>query len=308
MLDWQLIERIAGALSTDEGLIEKDWHVIRALGVIASLDHSDATPVFSGGTSLAKGWGIIKRFSEDIDFKVIMKQASSSSENRNNRRAFRERILSALTANEFELVDKPMSGNQSQFFSANLSYPSHFATGQGLRPHLRIEMSFHDPALKPINRPIQSILSEAQKKPPEILSFPCIDPVETAADKLSALTWRVCTRKRGTDDDDPTVVRHLHDLAALEKHIREIPMFVDLVKKTMTADTGRGGLAVPINLSERFAMMLDHLQNDDLWRTEYDDFVRYVSFAKPAGQITFTEAISTIARLVNLVSGPATMV
>ncbi len=72
MLDLKLIDRIADTLSTDEGLLEKDWHVVRAIGVIGSLDHGHATPFFSGGTSLAKGWGLIKRISAAIDFKIIM--------------------------------------------------------------------------------------------------------------------------------------------------------------------------------------------------------------------------------------------
>ena len=38
MLDKNLIERIAGALGTRPGLIEKDWHVVRALGVLATND------------------------------------------------------------------------------------------------------------------------------------------------------------------------------------------------------------------------------------------------------------------------------
>ncbi len=70
MLDRQLIERIAGAFPTDEVLVEKDWYIVHAIRIIASLDHAGATPVFSGGTSLSKGWGLIKRFSEDIDFKA----------------------------------------------------------------------------------------------------------------------------------------------------------------------------------------------------------------------------------------------
>ena len=48
---------------------------------LASLHRSimaDATPVFSGGTSLSKGWGLIKRFSEDIDFKVAMPAAAGT--------------------------------------------------------------------------------------------------------------------------------------------------------------------------------------------------------------------------------------
>ena len=89
MLDRRLIEQVAGVLATDEGLVEKDWYVVRALGVIAAIDHADAAPAFSGGTSLSKGWGLIKRFSEDIDFKVAMPVAASRTRASNQRRAYR---------------------------------------------------------------------------------------------------------------------------------------------------------------------------------------------------------------------------
>lgn len=72
MLDRTLVERVARDLLTSPGLVEKDWHVTRAIGVLANFDHAAATPAFGGGTSLSKGWGLIKRFSEDIDFKVSM--------------------------------------------------------------------------------------------------------------------------------------------------------------------------------------------------------------------------------------------
>jgi predicted nucleotidyltransferase component of viral defense system len=74
VLDKNLIENIAGALGTRPGLIEKDWHVVRALGVLATLEHQDIRPMFSGGTSLAKGWGLIKRFSEDRQRKWLPEQ------------------------------------------------------------------------------------------------------------------------------------------------------------------------------------------------------------------------------------------
>ena len=301
MLNRQLIERTAGALSNDEALVEKDWYIVRAIGVIASLDHAGAMPVFSGGTSLSKGWGLIKRFSEDIDFKVMMPQDTSGTASRNKRRAFRERILSALTANEFELLGKPLIGNQSQFFAADLAYQSHFGTGEGLRPHLRIEMSFHAPALKPINRPLQSLIAQAQKQPPEVSSFPCIDPVETAADKLSTLAWRVCARRRGGEDDDPTIIRHLHDLAALEGTIAGASGFAALAEKTAEDDTGRGGEGVPPNPKERFAAMLDLLHNDKLWASEYETFVLQVSFAEPGETIGFAKAFAAARRLVDKV-------
>jgi hypothetical protein len=51
-------------LGADRSLVEKGWHVVRAIGVLAKLDHGEVTSVFLGGTSLSKGWGLIKRFSD----------------------------------------------------------------------------------------------------------------------------------------------------------------------------------------------------------------------------------------------------
>jgi hypothetical protein len=46
VLDPRLVEEISAALGTEPGLVEKEWHVVRALGVIASLDDDGARPVF----------------------------------------------------------------------------------------------------------------------------------------------------------------------------------------------------------------------------------------------------------------------
>jgi hypothetical protein len=46
-------------------IIEKDYYVTEALRVIAAAAPDKIT--FKGGTSLAKGWNLIQRFSEDID-------------------------------------------------------------------------------------------------------------------------------------------------------------------------------------------------------------------------------------------------
>ena len=298
MLDKNLVEELAAVIGAMPGLIEKDWHAVRAINVLASLDYADVTPVFSGGTSLSKGWGLIKRFSEDIDFKVISPSATSASASRNHLRSYREKILEALTANNFRLAGEPLVGNESRFFSADLNYPSLFAAGQGLRPHLRVEMSFHTTALPPINRPLQSLMSQAQEQLPEVPSFPCVDPIETAADKLSALGWRVCTRKRGERGDDPAVVRHIYDLAALERHIGSASEFAALVRQIAEMDTGRGGGGAPLKAVDRFETMLELLQNDAEWAQEYEEYVLQVSFAGAGERISFDEALTAAKRLV----------
>jgi hypothetical protein len=46
-------------------IIEKDYYVTEALRIIAATSNDKV--IFKGGTSLAKGWNLIDRFSEDID-------------------------------------------------------------------------------------------------------------------------------------------------------------------------------------------------------------------------------------------------
>ena len=58
-------ERHFHARKLRPAIIEKDYYVAEALRIIAA-----AAPdkiIFKGGTSLAKGWNLIQRFSEDID-------------------------------------------------------------------------------------------------------------------------------------------------------------------------------------------------------------------------------------------------
>ncbi len=99
----------------------------------------------------------------------------------------------------------------------------------GTNPGL-VEKDWH--VVRAFNRPLQSLIAEAQKQPPEVSNFPCIDPVETGADELSALAWRVCIRNRCAKDDDPAIIRHLYDLAALESAIAGAPEFAALVRRT----------------------------------------------------------------------------
>jgi hypothetical protein len=301
VLDRRLVELVARDLNTNPGLVEKDWHVVRALGILAALDHGEVRPAFSGGTALSKGWDLLKRFSEDIDFKVAMPPAPSGARARRERSAYREQILNALTALGFVLAEKPLVRNDSRFFSAELAYPSIFDTGPGLRPHIRVEMTFMAPALPPIARPIRSLIATAQGNLPEVPIFPFIDLVETGADKLSALAWRVHARQRGAARDDPTIIRHLHDLAALKSTIETSPKFVQLVRNAVTADSGRGGDATASSdPAALFAGMLERLHSDRLWAAEYEDFVRQVSFAKPDEEISFDQAFAAVKALTEL--------
>ncbi|GBE21015.1 hypothetical protein BMS3Bbin01_00356 [bacterium BMS3Bbin01] len=63
------IEAAAERLGITAIAVEKDYWVTQALRVLADEFPNDF--VFKGGTSLSKGYGLIERFSEDIDLLII---------------------------------------------------------------------------------------------------------------------------------------------------------------------------------------------------------------------------------------------
>jgi predicted nucleotidyltransferase component of viral defense system len=74
--------RIVGAeLNIEPGLIEKDYWIMH---VLYGLKQQGFQFELKGGTSLSKGYGIIHRFSEDIDIHIKPPAAMEINENPNN--------------------------------------------------------------------------------------------------------------------------------------------------------------------------------------------------------------------------------
>lgn len=93
----------------------------------------------------------------------------------------------------------------------------------------------------------------------------CLDPVESAADKLSALAWRVPDRNRNQADDDPAIVRHLHDLAILQELALAHAGFAELVIAAMHKDdrrAKRNASFAGLPIAEKFEQMLLCLTSD----------------------------------------------
>ncbi len=62
-----LIQIVSSDLRISTSLVEKDYWVTH---VLWSLAEQDFEVWFKGGTSLSKGFGLIQRFSEDLDLKL----------------------------------------------------------------------------------------------------------------------------------------------------------------------------------------------------------------------------------------------
>lgn len=71
-------------------VIEKDWWVTMTLKALFASSVSEYLS-FKGGTSLSKGWGVIKRFSEDIDLAIHHSYYNIESTSKNQREKLRRK-------------------------------------------------------------------------------------------------------------------------------------------------------------------------------------------------------------------------
>lgn len=300
-LDKSVVEDIALEIGEEPSFIEKDWYAVQLLVLISELQKStDVKMVFSGGTSLSKGHGLIKRFSEDLDFMLAVPEGSQLTPGQ--RRVFRREVVAAIQGDERFTTDedKVLRGNSHRFFKIPIQYTRSF-TASFLRPHLQLEMTFAEPK-QPVQRlSICSMVSEITNAPPE-LEIDCVSAIETAGDKLSALTWRILVRDRADVKDDPTVIRHLHDLAALEKMIRgELDNFVFSARSSLEQDkSSRGGETIAdIAITDRLTNVLKILKGDSLYKKEYEQYVASMSYAADDEQIRFCDAVQALERIIS---------
>ena len=97
-----------------QSFLEKDVYITEILRTLSNLKNDKIVPVFSGGTSLHKGHQIIKRFSEDIDFRV----KTTTEITRNDRRNYRNYIISEINKiQDIKVIEETIqSRNESNFF------------------------------------------------------------------------------------------------------------------------------------------------------------------------------------------------
>ena len=92
-LSAEVLQELAEELAINPAFLEKDWYATQALRILQGLNTSAFTCVFSGGTCLSKVYGLIKRFSEDLDFRVQGNEIDS----RSDRRIYVDKIIDTLT-------------------------------------------------------------------------------------------------------------------------------------------------------------------------------------------------------------------
>ena len=133
----QAMLRAAAHFGLSEQFVEKDYYVTEILRIIA--DRLGEKAMFKGGTSLSKGWGLISRFSEDIDLFVNPDRFSPPA-----RKNKMDKILKELAEAVGEHPALTWLRDESRTIGGlgredHFAYTPRFGALPGIRPAVRLE-------------------------------------------------------------------------------------------------------------------------------------------------------------------------
>jgi predicted nucleotidyltransferase component of viral defense system len=134
-------------------LVEKDYFAMRALRRLAS--SLSGKFVFKGGTSLSKGWGIIHRFSEDLDV-LFHRSGISGNEVRRRLKNARELVKEDSIFTWIESEEQSGNKNRTSFFT----YQTCSESPGILRPRIQLESGCRGEPQPHESRTVTSFVTE----------------------------------------------------------------------------------------------------------------------------------------------------
>jgi len=290
--------------------VAKDFFVVRAIAAVATIDAAPFDLVFGGGTALARAHHIVRRMSEDVDFKIVPRAAAPVS--RSGLRRQLDRLRKHVSAGlldagfAFDPADKSLAWarDEGRYSVWQLPYRSESGAGEGLRPAIKVELNYAALRRPPVILPVSSFVAEATKRPPEVLQLACADIVQTAAEKLVSVTRRTAMEIAGASrDPDPTLVRHIYDLHMMRNLI--VPgEFIALARTIAETDAQEFASQYPayaVDIAGETRKALDALRTDPLHRRRYERFMADMVYGE---RPEFGEAFATVSKLAEDVWRP----
>jgi len=184
--------------------VEKDWWVIQTLAILFEMEVGKHM-VFKGGTSLSKAWGLIERFSEDIDLAVDRRfygfEGDLGKKQRTNLRKKANTYITEQLYPELKLrfkekgvevsleLEEIITSDQDPIIIL-VNYPNVIESPDYIMPRVKVELgcrSLIEPfSIRTFNSFLDEIYPDASfaKQP---IHIPTVDPERTLLEKIFLL-------------------------------------------------------------------------------------------------------------------------
>ena len=293
-------------------ILEKDLLITEVLGLLAGFDWGEVQPVFCGGTSLSKGYGLVQRMSEDIDFKLVIPDGWSRSQARKQLSRLRQRLAQSMREADFALPEEGITTlNENRYFCFALGYAPQFPLVAALRAELRLDFTVHAPLLQSASVRVRPLLAELLPLEAQVVEHKAVVAVETLVEKVVSFLRRTACwhEQEERDPDDAQLVRHLYDVHQLQAATPSDPAARQiqqlLFNQTVAGDQQKFGRQDPLlgdDPRRRLAQALEQLQSSSEIEELYERFVGDLVWGP---SVPFAEARDGFAALAaELLAGP----
>lgn len=297
---FELVAATKKELSLSEAVIEKDYYLTKTLQLLSEVKNDYFNLVFAGGTCLAKGHRLVKRMSEDCDYKfqkTSLCEGLSKSQYLKALKTFRTQIVDVLENTEFTFGEVA-ARNEGQYLRIKLNYPSAFEINHTLRPHILLEFTASKIKLQTRELPITTLVEDTLGVGVDIqpCTVNCISAEETAAEKWVGLTRRIAANERGYYKLDPTLVRHIYDLSAIYTANQLGEEFYSITKNIVMTDAQQFKNQYPEYFADpikEINQSLLVLEKNPEWKQRYADFIETMVYDKTNTR-TYEEAVQLL--------------
>lgn len=226
-----LIDATATERGLDGSLVEKDYWAVEALRAVQAgfaVDIGGQTehiqPIFKGGTSLSKAFGLVERFSEDVDLLVPVPADDPKTYTQNDRSKVMKAVAEAVT--ELLGLEGERSGGRKGV-DLHWRYPydpvSGDPTGFGAEPAIRVELTVMGGTNPRTTSTVRSMIAEHATG---LSGFPTFDdldvvrietlaPERTLVEKLAMLHDAASSATSKEPGRLVKAGRHYYDIAKL---------------------------------------------------------------------------------------------
>lgn len=303
-------EQVAQNVSLPDYAVEKDWWVVQTLAILFETEVGPHM-VFKGGTSLSKAWGLIDRFSEDIDLAVDRNfygfEGDLGKKQRTNLRKKANTYITESLYPELESrfkakgldvklgLEEIITSDQDPII-IYVNYPNVIESPGYLKPRIQIELGCRS-LIEPFTvRKISSMLDENYPDAPFAeppIDVPTVDPERTLLEKIFLLheEFQRSDEKIRVD----RMSRHLYDIYKLaaspfgEKALINRELYSEIVVHRHLF-TKLGGVDYKLHNPKTVNPIPPDLLLD-LWKSDYLTMQEQMIYANSPG---FEEMIETI--------------
>ncbi|AKU92614.1 nucleotidyl transferase AbiEii/AbiGii toxin family protein [Vulgatibacter incomptus] len=234
-----LVRIVAGERGMSRSIVEKDYWVTHTLW---ALSVGGLEVWFKGGTSLSKGFGLIERFSEDLDLKIepgtvaalptVSNWKSEGTKATSERQAYFEQLSKSLVVPSCKVeLDQETADKTWRGANFLVLYPGLYSNELPgmISSHVRLEVG--SARVTPyVAQDLTSWVHEKLVATGTLTAFDdnraksvrCVHPLVTLLEKLDALHRRF----RNENAFPQTFVRHYEDAAKLAEASARLPPLV----------------------------------------------------------------------------------